>query len=140
MLYQVMIRRHETGSWEAFQSPTEDPFSAMRLIQLANSVHAEVTVLQGDSAPALDELVAGLRRGEIPGTSGSPFPGLTSTPRVHIEDAPLEHRRWEIEQGPGGDHDQPYRFTLPQNSEILAIWLRLLRRWQEAHGNGDAAA
>jgi hypothetical protein len=38
----------------------------------------------------------------------------------------LDHRRLEVEQGTGGDHDLPYRFTLPH------LWLETLA-WVELH-------
>jgi hypothetical protein len=44
----------------------------------------------------------------------------------------MEARRWALESGPGGDHDQPYTFAMPQSLETVAAWLHLLgRRWRE---------
>ncbi|MBV9227673.1 MAG: hypothetical protein JOZ18_00065 [Chloroflexi bacterium] len=40
----------------------------------------------------------------------------------------LEKRRLEIESGPGGDHDIPYRFTLPISMPQLLAWTRLQTR------------
>jgi hypothetical protein len=39
---------------------------------------------------------------------------------------PLEKRRQEIEGGTGGDHDPPYRFTLPDSASQIYAWLNLL--------------
>src|SRR5216683_1522488 len=42
----------------------------------------------------------------------------------------LEKKRLEIEHGPGGDHDTPYRFTLPISMPQLLAWTRLQVRVQ----------
>jgi hypothetical protein len=42
----------------------------------------------------------------------------------------LDQKRLQIEQGPGGDHDTPYRFSLPISSPQLLAWTRLLVRVQ----------
>ncbi len=38
---------------------------------------------------------------------------------------PWEVRRVAMEQGTGGDHDQPYRFAFPQTLSETRAWLRL---------------
>jgi hypothetical protein len=40
----------------------------------------------------------------------------------------LESRRLELELGPGGDHDVPYRFVLPAQMPLVLAWMRLLAR------------
>ena len=40
----------------------------------------------------------------------------------------LERRRLELEGGPGGDHDVPYRFVLPAQMPPVLAWMRLLAR------------
>ena len=40
----------------------------------------------------------------------------------------LERRRLELELGPGGDHDLPYRFALPSSMPQVLAWMRLLSR------------
>lgn len=44
----------------------------------------------------------------------------------------LERRREELELGPGGDHDAPYRLVLPPSMPQGLAWMKLLRRVQ--HG------
>jgi hypothetical protein len=43
----------------------------------------------------------------------------------------LERRRLEREDGPGGDHDTPYRFTLPPTTPQMLAWIHLRARVQE---------
>lgn len=42
----------------------------------------------------------------------------------------LERRRVELETGAGGDHNQPYIFTLPVSVPQMLAWTRLLVRVQ----------
>lgn len=43
----------------------------------------------------------------------------------------LDKRRVELEMGAGGDHDQPYVFTLPVSVPQVLAWTRLLVRVQQ---------
>ena len=131
MIYQVMVRRQAGARWEPFETLTSDPFAAMRLIQLANQRHPEVTVLQAPDLPALSALLRRMSAGmELP-AGASPTPGISATPRVRVMDDEIEVRRWAMERGSGGDHDSPYRFTMPATRNELARWLSLLARWQQ---------
>jgi hypothetical protein len=42
----------------------------------------------------------------------------------------LDKRREELEHGAGGDHDLPYRFTLPTSMPQVLAWVKLLARVQ----------
>jgi hypothetical protein len=42
----------------------------------------------------------------------------------------LERRREELESGPDGDHDLPYRFSLPRSLPQVLAWMTLLARVQ----------
>jgi len=43
----------------------------------------------------------------------------------------LERRRFELEMGAGGDHDQPYIFTLPVSIPQFRAWTRLMGQVQQ---------
>ena len=45
--------------------------------------------------------------------------------------SPLDKRRNELERGTGGDHDLPYRFTLPTSLPQVLAWVQLLVRVQQ---------
>ncbi len=42
----------------------------------------------------------------------------------------LKRRREDLESGKGGDHDLPYRFTLPISTLQVLAWMKLLARVQ----------
>jgi hypothetical protein len=46
----------------------------------------------------------------------------------------LESRRLELERGPGGDHDVPYRFALPACLPQALAWMRLLAKVHREEG------
>ena len=52
----------------------------------------------------------------------------------------LERRRLEVERGPGGDHDGPYRFIMPISMPELLAWVRLLVRVQRGDLRSDVTA
>ena len=62
--------------------------------------------------------------------------------------SPLDKRREELERGAGGDHDLPYRFTLPTSMPQVLAWLKLQVRVQQgdlrlrvvAFGSGNSDA
>lgn len=131
MIYQVMTRETANTVWHPYATATADPVVVIRLIQLANQIAAEVTVVQADSEEAMLQVLRDLARGAATGQFASPVPSLTATPRVRVADPPLDQRRLEIETGPGSDHDQPYAFVLPPNQEVLTSWIHLFaRQWR----------
>ena len=125
-MYQVMIRRLLNGPWELFDSATTDPFAAMQQLQHAKARHADATVLQAVSASELELLVQRMRQSDqvcppvLKGPDDLPAPNPA---RLQV---PEERRRWELEKGPGGDHDVPYRFEMPASMQIALAWLRLM--------------
>ena len=52
----------------------------------------------------------------------------------------LEQRRGELERGAGGDHDPPYRFTLPISTPQVLAWLKLQVRVQQGELQGEVVA
>ncbi len=54
--------------------------------------------------------------------------------------SPLEKRREECERGAGGDHDLPYRFTLPTSMPQVLAWVKLLARVQQGDFQPEVGA
>jgi hypothetical protein len=54
--------------------------------------------------------------------------------------SPLDKRREELERGAGGDHDLPYRFTLPISTPQVLAWLKLQVKVQQGDLQGEAVA
>jgi hypothetical protein len=83
-----------------------DEFVTMRAAQIAQ---------QGATVNTSSSLC-----GSIP-TTGAPSSSDMSV---------LQQKRLEIESGPGGDHDTPYRFALPISMKERLAWIHLQRRVQ----------
>lgn len=126
MVYQVLARVSAQAAWEPFEAMTRDPLQAMALLQKAQQTFAEVSVIQAETAALLREQLARLRAEEPSGQEACPLPSLSATPRISVLGATIENQRWTIEQGPGGDHDVPYRFEAPISAQTLARWARLM--------------
>jgi hypothetical protein len=45
-----------------------------------------------------------------------------------LDRGPRERRRAELESGPGGDHNLPYRFSLPLALPQVLAWMTLMAR------------
>ncbi|HZC07571.1 MAG TPA: hypothetical protein VE338_18190 [Ktedonobacterales bacterium] len=126
MVYQVLARANAEAAWEPFQAMTRDPLHALTLLRKATRTFAEVSIIQAETGAILREQVRRLRAGEPSGDESCPLPALSATPRVSLVGATIESQRWAIEQGPGGDHDVPYRFESAVPAQILARWAQLL--------------
>ena len=64
-------------------------------------------------------------------TSSSSCESITTTGAPSSSDMSwLQQKRLEIESGPGGDHDTPYRFALPISMKERLAWIHLQRRVQ----------
>lgn len=144
VLYRIYDHVHENGAWTIFASPTRDPFTAMRMLQQAKANHGKATIMQAPTSSDLTLLVRRMmeRDGvpvEIADAELAAQPGVPA-PSLGRLTSKIERRRWEIETGTGGDHDQPYRFELPANAAIVREWLRLLARVQRESDHTEGAA
>ncbi|HEU5346784.1 MAG TPA: hypothetical protein VFX31_09155 [Ktedonobacterales bacterium] len=131
MLYQVLTRASAQATWEPFQAMTRDPLQAIALLRQAAAAFAEVSVIQAESAALLREQARRLRANEPTGHERCPLPSLTATPRISLAPVGAESQRWALEQGPGGDHDQPYHFVAPISEQTLTRWAQLMSAARE---------
>jgi hypothetical protein len=60
-----------------------------------------------------------------------PLAALSELSQAESSASPLDKRRDELERGTGGDHDLPYRFTLPISTPQVLAWLKLQVRVQQ---------
>ena len=76
------------------------------------------------------------------------FAAVTELSLAESSASPLDKCREELECGAGGDHDLPYRFTLPTSTPQTLAWLTLQVRVQQGDlqrevvplGNGNSSA
>jgi hypothetical protein len=78
----------------------------------------------GDQGEAV---TAATRQGPTSTLAWSPLRQFAQSPEKSST-SPLDARRDELERGVGGDHDCPYRFSVPASTSELLAWARLLSR------------
>ena len=70
----------------------------------------------------------------------APVVAVTKPSQGESSASPLDKRREELERGVGGDHDFPYRFTLPISTPQVLAWLKLQVRVQQGDLQTEVAA
>ena len=78
----------------------------------------------------------------------APIAAVTELSLAESSASPLDTRREELERGAGGDHNLPYRFTLPTSTPQVLAWLTLQVRVQQGDlqrevvplGSGNSSA
>lgn len=110
------IIRTVNGEWErhAGHAPTADDarlWVSRQAASRADVVHG--LILASSSPDTLDSQFAKLARGEFEG------------------------RREEMERGRGGDHDAPYKPTIPESAVELLGWTRLMGRVRRGEIGGE---
>lgn len=114
------LRRENEGL--SSTSVTAAQFLQERLIGLREGVwEATAHGTQGDERRTPIALLTGLSLRESRGDAQILYEKSVS---------PLEKRRDELEHGTGGDHDLPYRFTLPFSMPQGLAWVKLMIKLQ----------
>jgi hypothetical protein len=90
------------------------------------------TKQQGSSGGEQEQQVRRTITSTLPPLVQSPVPEPAPVPvAMQGSLSILEKRRVELEMGAGGDHDQPYVFTLPVSVPQMLAWTRLLVKVQK---------
>lgn len=115
-----MLRRE--NSHLVSGSTTAAQFLQDRKLQVPGQAHSA-------SASSTTEPVV---RQATPVATSSPLREQSASTGVTHFSSPnaLESKRLEIESGPAGDHDVPYRFALPTSPSQWLAWIRLQTRLQ----------
>lgn len=111
-----MLNRENNGMTSG--SLTAGQFLQARGLQVQNA-SAQVTIEKTIHRPTAVAIDSSMR--EIHSTSYPAYAGSLDR---------LDQRRLQMELGSGGDHDIPYRFSLPISTPQLLAWTRLLARMQ----------
>lgn len=138
MMYQVLKWSRQLDGWVPLSGPTTNAHTARLQLSQARRYCAGAVLVQAETAQELAGQVrhvqqsrcrpasAALPQLQTPGVqpvaNSAALPPATQVAALHDDDA----RRWALERGPGGDHDEPYRFALPMEAIVMYHWLRLL--------------
>lgn len=147
MMYQVLKWSRELDGWVPLSGPTTQAHMARLQLSRARRYCTGAVLVQAETAQELACQVRHVQRSRCRPAGAAPpilqSPGAQpvvsrdATSPAAPDAAPLhDDRRWALERGPGGDHDEPYRFALPVEAVVMYQWFRLLARVrrQEAFG------
>ena len=130
MQYQVMIKSSGIAGWRYVTPPTSDLQKARMQFQTVKRYNAGALLLAASSLFELAQLTHRLSNsGGDAGTQtcAALCPPTAATTRRNWQDH-CPDPRWELERGPGGDHDKPYCFEPPVSEATRLAWARLLAR------------
>jgi hypothetical protein len=130
MHYQVMIKRSGIAGWRYVTLPTSDLHRAHVQFQTAKRYNAGALLLAARSLLELAQLTQRLSSGggDIgTHTRAAQYPIPAVTTQRNWRGANTDPR-WELERGPGGDRDEPYRFEPPASETTRLAWAHLLAR------------
>jgi len=137
MFYQVLTRRHAGSAWHMCGPPTSDHCGAQRRFHEAKRFCAASILVQTATPRELALLIGLVQRGEATPDQHQNSPCSASTAYAcsapQAQPASLDEQRRHLEQGSGGDHDEPYRFELPEGLDIWYQWIRLLAQARRAN-------
>lgn len=129
-MYRVLTRQDGHREWRAATPPTSNWKAAQVALDRVRRFFADGLLVEANTADELARRVEyychlDTHIARAADTSATTFP-KSSDASAEVLDA----RRWELERGPGGDHDAPYVFTLPTSLATLRVWGRLLAQTQ----------
>ena len=128
MQYQVMIKTGGIARWRYVTLPTSDLHRARTQFQTVKRYNAGALLLAANNLFDLAQLTQRLCNvGEVTGiqSCATPYPIPAATTQRNWRDYCADPR-WELERGPGGDHDEPYHFEPPTSEATRRAWARLL--------------
>jgi hypothetical protein len=121
--YRIALQGSQSASWRWKSSPLTSFDGVLGWLNMYRCVPREhIRVFLSTSPEQMEEMLCRANQ------------GLLST-AVTVEQLWDKHctswiqvRRLEIELGAGGDHDQPYTWSLPPSSSHALAWTKLLAR------------
>jgi hypothetical protein len=131
MQYQVLTRKSSVAEWSCVTPPTSDMNSARLSLQTAKRYNAGAMLIAAESLPELARLTRRLREAGdevIWPRASAPPPSMGAPAASPRQRDDTVDRRWQLERGPGGDHDEPYSFVAPTSEATRLAWARLLAR------------
>jgi hypothetical protein len=157
MYYRIAIQSQSSPAWRWASTPLGSLNSVLQWLRFYQSLPRDrLRVFESAAREDLSGRLpcdnSGVSSRSIPAakflSAGSDGPGATTrdttnaaqdtgNPQaqalVQSRESFLDRRRTALEGGAGGDHDLPYRFSLPAAMPQLLAWVRLLTRVE--HGD-----
>jgi hypothetical protein len=121
--YRVAIQGSQSATWRWQSSPLTSLHPVLGILNLYRGVPKERILMVLSTSPEhMEEMLSRANQ------------GLLST-AITVEQlwdkhcvSWIEVRRLELELGAGGDHDQPYTWSLPPSGSHMLAWAKLWTR------------
>jgi hypothetical protein len=133
------------AQWRCATQPTSDPRRAQLHLRMARRYNAGAMLVAVENLSEHAQVTQRLRDAgtDVACTQAStPPPPAEATATPASWQGDRADRRWELERGPGGDHDEQYQFKAPASEETRRAQARLLARVQHERSGavGDLLA
>ena len=120
MYYRVAIQGSQSATWRWRSSPLTSLHPVLGVLKLYRRVPKErIHVVLSTSPEHMEEMLSRANQGLL----------STAITVEHLWDKHcvrwIEVRRLELELGAGGDHDQPYTWSLPPSGSHMLAWAKL---------------
>ena len=123
MYYRVAIQGDSSQPWRWKSSPLTSLHPLLGLLNMYRSVPKEhIRVFLSTSSEQMDAMLSRANQGLL--STAIAVDQLWDKHCISW----IEVRRLEVELGAGGDHDQPYTWSLPPSSSHALAWMKLLVR------------
>lgn len=123
MYYRVAIQGDSSQPWRWKSSPLTSLHPLLGLLNMYRSVPKEhIRVFLSTSSEQMDAMLSRANQGLL--STAIAVDQLWDKHCISW----IEVRRLEVELGAGGDHDQPYTWSLPPSSSHVLAWMKLLVR------------
>jgi hypothetical protein len=121
------------AQWRCATPPTSDLRRAQLHLRIARRYTAGAMLVAVENLSEHAQVTQRLRdaRADLVCVQASATPPSTETTAIPSSwQSRYVDRRWELERGPAGDHDEPYQFEAPASEATRRVWSRLLARVQ----------
>lgn len=125
MWYRLAIRDLDTGVWEWVALPPTRSMKEMNTIlsyPFYQAARDRLFLFEAEREEDLSQMLWAKNNHR--------------DPKEYVQGAPVLPERLELENQRGGDHDQPYRYELPQSALAFSVLARLMTRFR----NGEFAS
>ena len=121
--YRMALRGNQSNTWRWMSSPLTSLDSMLGVLKLYRCVPREqIRVFLSTSPEQMETMLKRENQGLL--STAITVDQLWDRCRVSW----IEVRRLEMELGEGGDHDQPYMWSLSSSSAHVLSWAKLLSR------------
>lgn len=117
--YRIATQGSQSAKWCWKSSPLTSLHQVLGLLHMYRCIPDQFRVILTTAPELMEEMLSRANQGLL--STAITVDQLWDKHRVSL----LEVRRLEVELGAGGDHDQPYTWSLPPSGSPMLAWAQL---------------